>query len=76
MAVKVLQFPSNHDEAKAYKKKVVKEVRLHKAVVHRNILRLVEFTEQMHSNSMWIILEYAEGGDLFDKISRHGYISP
>lgn len=70
VAIKVLSFPADPAEAKEHRRKVIKEVRLHKAVVHKNILRLVDFTDQVHSNSMWIILEYAEGGDLFDKISR------
>lgn len=66
-AIKVIAVPTDTNAAD-YKKKVIKEVRLHKAASHINILKLLDWAEQK-DGSIFIVLEYAQGGDLFDKIS-------
>jgi serine/threonine protein kinase len=68
VAIKIIGVPAQASKAE-YTKKLVKEVRLHKAVVHLNVLRLLQWSEGATSESMWIVLEYCFGGDLFDKIS-------
>ena len=70
VAIKVIQIPSvtSSGESAGYKKKILKEVKLHKMLSHRNILRLLDYSEH-EGESIWIVLEYADGGDLFDKIS-------
>jgi serine/threonine protein kinase len=69
VAIKVVGIPTEGDVA-AYKKKILKEVKLHKILAHLNILRLLDWSEGRGGSSIWIVLEYAQGGDLFDKISR------
>lgn len=75
VAIKVVKIPSSTSSSSNgggggvdYRKKILKEVKLHKHLEHYNILRLLNYAEQEHE-SVWIVLEYAEGGDLFDKIS-------
>ena len=74
VAIKVIQVPpaTSSGQSAAYKKRILKEVKLHKMLTHRNILRLLDYSEH-EGESVWIVLEYADGGDLFDKISGCRY---
>jgi serine/threonine protein kinase len=72
VAIKVIAISAaagREENKQDYLKKLKKEVRLHKAVTHLNVLRLLQWSEGAGSEALWIILEYCHGGDLFDKIS-------
>jgi calcium/calmodulin-dependent protein kinase I len=49
------------------------EVKILRGVIHPNIVRLLDFFEE--SDYCYIILEYLEGGELFDRIveKQHFY---
>lgn len=66
VAVKYIHLPTCNKHGLS-EKKVTKEVALHaKCSEHPNILRL--FDCNITHDYLWIILEMADGGDLFDKI--------
>ena len=69
VAIKLVAVPAN-TATEDYRKKVIKEVRLHKvaSAQHVNVLKLLDWSEQK-DGAIFIILEYAHGGDLFDKIA-------
>lgn len=72
VAIKIIAVSAaaGKDSKEDYLKKLKKEVRLHKVVTHLNVLRLFQWSEGASNESLWIILEYCHGGDLFDKISK------
>lgn len=62
VAVKVINL-LKHANAKEM---VRKEIGLHRRMKHDNILRF--FGERFENNKMYLFLEYASGGELFDRI--------
>lgn len=40
---------------------------------HPNIIRIYEYYES--KNSLYVVTEYLDGGELFDKISENNYFS-
>ncbi|KAI8913293.1 kinase-like domain-containing protein [Gorgonomyces haynaldii] len=63
-AVKIL--PKKVNDQKVDLIGLQKEVRIHSAISHRNIIKL--FGAQDTSEYVYLVLEYCEGGELFDKI--------
>ncbi|KAK6418596.1 Chk1 protein kinase, partial [Oleoguttula sp. CCFEE 5521] len=56
-------------------KQIQLELALHQQVCpHKNIIRFLSTGED--SSWIWLALELAEGGDLFDKIEADGGVSP
>lgn len=43
-----------------------KELKIHKSVSHKNIIKL--FNSHQDDLSIYLIMEYAAGGELFDRI--------
>lgn len=52
---------------------VKKEINTMKKLDHPNIVRIKEVL--MSNSHLYLVLEYAEGGELFSKIARHGRLS-
>lgn len=49
---------------------ILREISVHKTLSHPNIIKLIESFEDPHK--LYIILEYAEGGNLFELIKQNG----
>ncbi|GJQ80314.1 putative protein tyrosine kinase [Trypoxylus dichotomus] len=62
VAMKVVDLKKHRDAAECVKR----EERLHRCLVHPNIIRL--FGKREEQNTVFIFLEYAAGGELFNKI--------
>lgn len=56
--------------SKAAAEKLVREVRILKTLNHPHICRLYEVIDTQHE--MYLVMEYAEGGELFDYLVSHG----
>ena len=52
----------------AMKKNIEREIKLHKYLKHKNIIR--HYGSRLHTpyNYQFIFMEYAEGGELFDRL--------
>ncbi|GAA5961762.1 hypothetical protein JCM3765_004062 [Sporobolomyces pararoseus] len=77
-ALKVVPFPLHHQqELEAKAKQLVREMRIHETLKHKNILQLFggETRESLKVRGtewpmgLYMILDLADGGDLFDKIA-------
>ena len=53
--------------------RVAREIKILKEVKHRNIIQLYEIIET--SYAIYMIMEYAEGGELFDYIVNKGRLT-
>ncbi|KAI4461816.1 map/microtubule affinity-regulating kinase [Holotrichia oblita] len=62
VAMKIVDLKKHRDAADCVKR----EERLHRLLVHPNIIRL--FGKREESDKVYIFLEYAAGGELFNKI--------
>ena len=63
------------------RKKIEKEIRVHSALKHPNVLEFIDavVVEPKHSHhyvpGIYMLLEFAAGGDLFDKIGMsHNFL--
>ncbi|OHT03607.1 CAMK family protein kinase [Tritrichomonas foetus] len=69
VAIKIIP-KSSFEQNKNLKNKVQREIALMRIVKHPNILQLIDVLESQRH--LYIILEYAENGELFDfLVSRH-----
>ena len=50
-----------------------KEIRLHSSLDHSNIVKFYGFFEE--KNEVYMVLEYLNGGTLFDLLNRVGFLS-
>lgn len=64
VAVKIVDLKKHRDAADCVKR----EERLHRLLVHPNIIRL--FGKREEADKVYIFLEYAAGGELFNKIGK------
>lgn len=46
------------------------EIKVLKEAVHPNIVKIIEYYES--KNSLYIVTEFLDGGELFDKITEKG----
>ncbi|KAG5461633.1 MAG: hypothetical protein BJ554DRAFT_6141 [Olpidium bornovanus] len=69
VAVKIIQRRASKDSRSAIdRKQLDKEIIIHSALRHENIIRLLgSDTDETY---LYIVLEYAAGGELFDKIGQ------
>jgi serine/threonine protein kinase len=51
-----------------YSKNAKDEIAMHKKLEHPNIIRLLNYYFEKDRNVTYMVLEYADGGSLFDKI--------
>jgi calcium-dependent protein kinase len=67
-ALKIIKKQKGQDSARMYL-----EVEILKKLIHPNIMQIFEFYED--KKSFFIITEFCEGGELFDKIVEKGMLS-
>lgn len=59
---------------KIYNKNAKDEIALHKRFDHPNIIKLLNFYYEEKKHITYMVLEYADGGTLFEKI-KSSYMS-
>jgi serine/threonine protein kinase len=64
-AVKVID---KTDLSKAEHESVLREKQILSEINHPNIVKLVDFFEDEEEDSVYLVLEYLSGGELFDRI--------
>lgn len=64
MAVKILEKSRIRDQADI--ERIVREIKILKEIRHDNIVKLFEIVE--NADKIYLIMEYASGGELFDYI--------
>lgn len=69
LAVKIIQKA----ESVSTNKVIIREVKALRKLVHPNIISFHEVLRK--GDKFYIIMEFAEGGDLFQKLDKHGAIS-
>ena len=67
LAVKILPIDTSSHTLQS-RASLEKEVAIHRVVKHQNIIRLFDYTED--ASFIYILMEYAAGGELFDKIGK------
>jgi calcium-dependent protein kinase len=67
-ALKIIKKQKGQDSARMYL-----EVEILKKLIHPNIMQIFEFYED--KKNFYIITEFCEGGELFDKIVEKGYLN-
>lgn len=71
-AIKIFK-KSEIPEEEIESRSVLAEVEILRTLDHPNILKVYEYFEDQ--DHYYIVMEYCEGGDIFDKIERNGKIS-
>jgi serine/threonine-protein kinase Chk1 len=66
LAVKIVKKAHGND-GQALMKNLLKEVKIHQCLSHKNIAKLFSTTEDDHF--VYLVMEYAAGGELFDRIA-------
>ena len=64
-AIKIIPKTYNYEDER---KKMIEEITIMKKLDHPNIVKIYEFFED--ENSIYIIMEYLEGGELFDILNK------
>lgn len=64
MAIKILEKGRIRDQADI--ERIVREIKILKEITHNNIVKLFEIVET--PDKIYLIMEYASGGELFDYI--------
>ena len=71
VAVKILDKDKIEDEIDI--ERIIREIEILKNIHHPNIAQMYETYSTVHN--FYIMLEYASGGDLFDYITSHNFLS-
>ena len=67
MAIKILEKDKIHDQKDV--ERITREIKILKKVRHPNVIQLYEIIET--EKELYMIMEYCNGGELFDYIVRH-----
>lgn len=71
MAIKILEKDKIHDQKDV--ERITREIKILKKVRHPNVIQLYEIIET--EKELYMIMEYCNGGELFDYIVRHTRLS-
>ena len=71
VAVKILEKEKIEDEIDI--ERILREMEILKKIIHPNICQLYETYSTLHN--YYLMMEYIEGGDLFDYITSHSFLS-
>ena len=71
MAIKILEKDKIHDQKDV--ERITREIKILKKVRHPNVIQLYEIIET--EKELYMIMEYANNGELFDYIVRHTRLS-
>lgn len=66
VAMKVINLEEHPDA----KENVMKEIHIHKKLSHPQIIKCFGYRHEIEKSIYYIFLEYAPGGELFDKIGK------
>jgi 5'-AMP-activated protein kinase catalytic alpha subunit len=71
VAVKILEKDKIHDQKDV--ERITREIKILKKVRHPNVIQLYEIIET--EKELYMIMEYCNGGELFDYIVKHTRLS-
>jgi 5'-AMP-activated protein kinase catalytic alpha subunit len=71
VAIKILEKDKIHDQKDV--ERITREIKILKKVRHPNVIQLYEIIET--EKELYMIMEYCNGGELFDYIVRHTRLS-
>ena len=71
MAIKILEKDKIHDQKDV--ERITREIKILKKVRHPNVIQLYEIIET--EKELYMIMEYCNGGELFDYIVKHTRLS-
>ena len=71
VAVKILDKEKIEDEIDI--ERIIREIEILKSIHHPNIAQMYETYSTIHN--FYLMMEYVAGGDLFDYITSHNYLS-
>lgn len=71
MAIKILEKDKIHDQKDV--ERITREIKILKKVRHPNVIQLYEIIET--EKELYMVMEFACGGELFDFIVRHTRLS-
>ena len=71
VAVKILEKEKIEDDIDI--ERIIREIEILKTIMHPNIAQIYETYSTVHN--IYLMMEYVEGGDLFDYITKNIYLS-
>jgi serine/threonine-protein kinase Chk1 len=74
LALKIIHLTQPNATREAVEKAIKKEVAIHRLLTHSNIIKF--YGSRNDENNEYIFLEYASGGELFDKIEPDVGVQP